>query len=147
MEKGHIQQIAQWTKQYGDVIRVSLGERETVRSPYRVAIWQQDIGIDATLGQVFINSHNAFAQTVVQQGPAFQSRPTFKLYHSDYASSGIWTVGSKSRWMLAGLIIRLTHGLAQPRPSATALPALARHFLHIFPLASCPYTFPLSTPS
>ena len=47
--------------------------------------------------QVFINSHKALAQMVVQQGPAYQSRPTFKLYHSDYASSGIWTVGSKSR--------------------------------------------------
>ena len=34
MEKGHIQKIAQWTKKYGDVIRVSLGERETVCSPY-----------------------------------------------------------------------------------------------------------------
>ena len=28
------------------------------------------------------------------QGPAFQSRPMFKLFHNDYASSGIWTVGS-----------------------------------------------------
>ncbi|CAD6579779.1 MAG: hypothetical protein ASARMPRED_009248 [Alectoria sarmentosa] len=72
MEKGHIQKIGQWTKKYGDVIRVSLGEREAV----------------------FINSHKALAQMVVQQGPAYQSRPTFKLYHSDYASSGIWTVGT-----------------------------------------------------
>lgn len=32
---------------------------------------------------------------MVQQGPAYQSRPTFKLFHGDYASSGIWTVGSK----------------------------------------------------
>lgn len=46
--------------------------------------------------QVFINSHQALAQTVVQHGPAYQSRPTFKLFHSDYASSGIWTVDSKS---------------------------------------------------
>ncbi|RYP25695.1 hypothetical protein DL768_011390 [Monosporascus sp. mg162] len=72
MEKGHIQMINQWTKKYGDVIRVSLGEREAV----------------------FINSHKALAQTVVQQGPAYQSRPTFKLFHSDYASSGIWTIGT-----------------------------------------------------
>lgn len=47
------------------------------------------------VGQVFINSHKALAQTVVQQGPAYQSRPRFKLYHSDYASDGIWTLGSK----------------------------------------------------
>ncbi|KAH8701134.1 putative cytochrome P450 phenylacetate 2-hydroxylase [Talaromyces proteolyticus] len=72
LESGHIQKLAQWTKKYGDVIRVSLGEREAV----------------------FINSHKALAQTVVQQGPAYQSRPTFKLYHSDYASSGIWTIGT-----------------------------------------------------
>ena len=32
MDNGHIQQIAQWTKKYGDVIRVSLGEREAVCS-------------------------------------------------------------------------------------------------------------------
>lgn len=32
---------------------------------------------------------------IVKQGRAYQSRPTFKLYHSDYASSGIWTLGSK----------------------------------------------------
>lgn len=44
--------------------------------------------------QVFINSHTALAKTVVQQGPAYQSRPTFKLFHSDFASSGIWTVGT-----------------------------------------------------
>jgi phenylacetate 2-hydroxylase len=44
--------------------------------------------------QVFISSHTALAKTVVQQGPAFQSRPTFKLFHSDFASSGIWTVGT-----------------------------------------------------
>lgn len=64
--------IAEWTKKYGDVIRVSLGEREAV----------------------FINSHTALAKTIVQQGPAYQSRPTFKLFHSDFASSGIWTVGT-----------------------------------------------------
>lgn len=32
MENGHIPKIAQWTKQFGDVIRVSLGEREAVCS-------------------------------------------------------------------------------------------------------------------
>lgn len=31
---------------------------------------------------------------MVQQGPAYQSRPTFKLFHNDFASSGIWTVGT-----------------------------------------------------
>lgn len=44
--------------------------------------------------QVFISSNKALAQTVVKQGPAYQSRPTFKLFHSDFASSGIWTVGT-----------------------------------------------------
>ena len=34
MKNGHIQAIAQWTKKYGDVIRVSLGEREAVRCLY-----------------------------------------------------------------------------------------------------------------
>ncbi|KAI1322612.1 putative cytochrome P450 phenylacetate 2-hydroxylase [Xylariaceae sp. FL0255] len=72
MKNGHIQKIAEWTEKYGDVIRVSLGEREAV----------------------FINSHKALAQTVVQQGPAYQSRPMFKLFHEDYASSGIWTLGT-----------------------------------------------------
>ena len=33
MRNGHVQKIAQWTSEYGDVIRVSLGEREVVRSP------------------------------------------------------------------------------------------------------------------
>ena len=32
MKKGHVQKIAEWSKKYGDVVRVSLGERETVRS-------------------------------------------------------------------------------------------------------------------
>ncbi|KAF2260128.1 putative cytochrome P450 phenylacetate 2-hydroxylase [Lojkania enalia] len=72
LSNGHVQKISEWTKKYGDVIRVSLGEREAV----------------------FINSHKALAKTVVQQGPAYQSRPTFKLFHSDFASSGIWTVGT-----------------------------------------------------
>jgi phenylacetate 2-hydroxylase len=40
------------------------------------------------------------AQTIVSQGPAFQSRPTFKLFHNDFASSGIWTVGSKDYFLL-----------------------------------------------
>ncbi|KAJ4355171.1 hypothetical protein N0V95_003194 [Ascochyta clinopodiicola] len=72
LSSGHVKKIAEWTKQYGDVIRVSLGEREAV----------------------FISSHKALAQTVVQQGPSYQSRPTFKLFHNDYASNGIWTVGT-----------------------------------------------------
>ncbi|KAH6638466.1 putative cytochrome P450 phenylacetate 2-hydroxylase [Boeremia exigua] len=72
LQNGHVTKIAEWTKKYGDVIRVSLGEREAV----------------------FINSHKALARTVVQQGPAYQSRPTFKLFHNDYASNGIWTVGT-----------------------------------------------------
>lgn len=72
LSNGHVPKIAEWTKRYGDVIRVSLGEREAV----------------------FINSHTALAKTIVQQGPAYQSRPTFKLFHSDFASSGIWTVGT-----------------------------------------------------
>ncbi|KAF9693130.1 hypothetical protein EKO04_008952 [Ascochyta lentis] len=72
LQNGHVTKIAEWTKKYGDVIRVSLGEREAV----------------------FINSHKALAQTVVQQGPSYQSRPTFKLFHNDYASNGIWTVGT-----------------------------------------------------
>ncbi|KAF4311842.1 putative cytochrome p450 phenylacetate 2- protein [Botryosphaeria dothidea] len=72
LSNGHVPKIAEWTKKYGDVIRVSLGQREAV----------------------FISSHKALAKTVVQQGPAYQSRPTFKLFHSDFASSGIWTVGT-----------------------------------------------------
>ncbi|KAI9712397.1 MAG: hypothetical protein M1820_001610 [Bogoriella megaspora] len=72
LKDGHVPRIAQWIKTYGDVIRVSLGEREAV----------------------YINSHRALARMVVQQGPAYQSRPTFKLYHSDFATSGLWTVGT-----------------------------------------------------
>ncbi|KAI9660600.1 MAG: hypothetical protein M1821_009952 [Bathelium mastoideum] len=69
---GNLFHLAQWAKKHGDVIRVSLGEREAV----------------------FINSHKALAQTVVKQGPAYQSRPIFKLFHSDFASSGVWTLGT-----------------------------------------------------
>lgn len=70
---GHVPQLAAWTRQYGsDVIRVALGRREAV----------------------FVNSHRALAKTIVQQGPAFQSRPTLKLFHGDAEFSGIWTVGT-----------------------------------------------------
>ena len=44
---------------------------------------------------MFINSHDALAKTVVHQGHAYESRPTFKLFHTEYASSGVWTVGSE----------------------------------------------------
>ncbi|KAJ1323214.1 3-hydroxyphenylacetate 6-hydroxylase [Microdochium nivale] len=71
LQNGHIETLSRWTEKYGHVIRVALGEREAV----------------------FINSHKALAQTVVKQGPAYQSRPTFDLYHSDCAS-GITTVGT-----------------------------------------------------
>lgn len=65
-----------------------------------------------TVLQVFVNSHTALAETIVQQGPAFQSRPIFKLFHNDFASSGIWTVGTspysdrlaRTRKALAGQI-------------------------------------------
>lgn len=30
MQQGHVQKLAEWTKQYGDVFRLSLGEREAV---------------------------------------------------------------------------------------------------------------------
>lgn len=33
MRNGHIQMITEWTKKYGDVIRLSLGEREAVSCP------------------------------------------------------------------------------------------------------------------
>ena len=33
MANGHLPMLAQWSKQYGDVIRVALGEREAVRTP------------------------------------------------------------------------------------------------------------------
>lgn len=107
MESGHVQKIAEWTKKYGDVIRVSLGERETVCPPHE----QHDkkFRIDSALLQVFINSHKALAETVVKQGPAFQSRPKFKLFHSEYATSGIWTVGSKFWWIFVGRTVRLIH--------------------------------------
>ncbi|PTU19915.1 hypothetical protein P175DRAFT_0439613 [Aspergillus ochraceoroseus IBT 24754] len=72
MQNSHIQMMAEWTKKYGDVVRLSLGEREAV----------------------LINSHRALAQTIVQQGPAYQSRPTLKHFHGDSVSSGIWTVGT-----------------------------------------------------
>ncbi|RAO67594.1 uncharacterized protein BHQ10_003606 [Talaromyces amestolkiae] len=71
-KSGHIQKLSEWSREYGDVIRVPLGKREAV----------------------FINSHKALVQTIVQQGPAYQSRPTFELYHSNYASDGIWTLGT-----------------------------------------------------
>ncbi|PIA93466.1 3-hydroxyphenylacetate 6-hydroxylase [Cercospora beticola] len=72
MKDGHIQKLKEWQAKYGDVIRCELGERE----------------------MVVINSHKALAETVVQQNIAYSSRPIFKLFHSDYASNGIWTVGT-----------------------------------------------------
>ncbi|PPJ60972.1 hypothetical protein CBER1_11796 [Cercospora berteroae] len=72
MKNGHIQKLKEWQAKYGDVIRCELGERE----------------------MVVINSHKALAETVVQQNIAYSSRPIFKLFHSDYASNGIWTVGT-----------------------------------------------------
>lgn len=44
MANGHIQKISEWTKKYGDVIRVSLGEREAVCFPYKVTE-QEDIEV------------------------------------------------------------------------------------------------------
>lgn len=60
-----------------------------------------------------MNSHTALAETIVQQGPAFQSRPFFNLFHNDFTSSRIWTVGTSpySDWLarmrkaLAGQIV------------------------------------------
>ena len=42
MEKGHVQKLAEWTKKYGDVIRVSLGEREAVKPPVSGVKWHKD---------------------------------------------------------------------------------------------------------
>lgn len=92
MSQGHIPILAQWTARYGDVIRVALGEREAVSHCVQIHVFRSFV---YSSSQVFINSHQALAETVVQQGPVFQSRPTFKLFHSDYATSGIWTVGSE----------------------------------------------------
>lgn len=89
-----MEKLERWIKKYGDVIRITLGEREVVRDILHES--SRPVIVDIILAhQVVINSHAAMAQTVVAQGPAFQSRPTFKLYHNDFASSGIWTVGSK----------------------------------------------------
>ncbi|KAK2756658.1 hypothetical protein FQN54_005103 [Arachnomyces sp. PD_36] len=72
LSNGHVPKIAEWTRKYGDVIRVSLGEREAV----------------------LISTREALSKTIIKQGAAYQSRPTFKLFHSDFASSGIFTLGT-----------------------------------------------------
>jgi phenylacetate 2-hydroxylase len=72
MKDGHVQVLSKWVKKYGPVMRIALGERDSI----------------------FINSHSSIAQTIVAQGPAFQSRQNFKLFHNVFASSGIWTVGT-----------------------------------------------------
>jgi hypothetical protein len=84
-----VQTLATWAKKYGPVYRVGLGERETVSA---TNCRDQNLWISL---QVVLNSHQSLVQTIVAQGPAFISRPTFKLFHSDFGSSGIWTIGSE----------------------------------------------------
>lgn len=57
LKDGHVQKISEWTKKYGDVIRVSLGEREAVCGLADILRRIQRRGHSAS--QVFINSHEA----------------------------------------------------------------------------------------
>lgn len=38
MQQGHVQKLAQWTEKYGDVFRLSLGEREAVSGRYLLTL-------------------------------------------------------------------------------------------------------------
>ncbi|KAJ7664419.1 putative cytochrome P450 phenylacetate 2-hydroxylase [Mycena polygramma] len=62
MRTGHARSLAHWTKLYGGIFRLALGEREAV----------------------IINTYADMNKTLVQQGGAFQSRPEFKLWHGAF---------------------------------------------------------------
>ncbi|KAJ7463472.1 putative cytochrome P450 phenylacetate 2-hydroxylase [Mycena galericulata] len=63
MRAGHARSLANWTKLYGGMFRLSLGEREAI----------------------IINTFSDVNKTLIQQGVAFQSRPEFKLWHGSFS--------------------------------------------------------------
>ncbi|KAJ7359794.1 putative cytochrome P450 phenylacetate 2-hydroxylase [Mycena albidolilacea] len=63
MRAGHARSLAHWTKLYGGMFRLALGEREAV----------------------IINTYADVNKTLIQQGAAFQSRPEFKLWHGAFS--------------------------------------------------------------
>ncbi|KAJ6602622.1 putative cytochrome P450 phenylacetate 2-hydroxylase [Mycena vulgaris] len=63
MRAGHARSLAHWTKLYGGMFRLRLGEREAV----------------------IINTYAGVNKTLIQQGAAFQSRPEFKLWHGAFS--------------------------------------------------------------
>ncbi|KAJ6609908.1 cytochrome P450 [Mycena sp. CBHHK59/15] len=67
MRAGHARSLAHWTKLYGGMFRLALGEREAVT--------------------VIINTYSGVNKTLIQQGAAFQSRPEFKLWHGAFSKA------------------------------------------------------------
>ncbi|KAK7045030.1 cytochrome P450 phenylacetate [Favolaschia claudopus] len=65
MRAGHARALAQWTKMYGGMFRLTLGDREAI----------------------IINTHVDVNKTLIQQGAAFQSRPEFKLWHGAFTKA------------------------------------------------------------
>ncbi|KAJ7918568.1 putative cytochrome P450 phenylacetate 2-hydroxylase [Mycena leptocephala] len=65
MRAGHARSLAYWTKLYGGMFRLALGEREAV----------------------IINTYADVNKTLIQQGAAFQSRPEFKLWHGAFSKA------------------------------------------------------------
>ncbi|KAJ7430348.1 putative cytochrome P450 phenylacetate 2-hydroxylase [Mycena galericulata] len=65
MRAGHARSLASWTKLYGGMFRLSLGEREAI----------------------IINTYSDVNKTLIQQGAAFQSRPEFKLWHGAFSKA------------------------------------------------------------
>ncbi|KAF8169874.1 cytochrome P450 [Mycena galopus ATCC 62051] len=65
MRAGHARSLAHWTKLYGGMFRLALGEREAV----------------------MINTYADVNKTLIQQGAAFQSRPEFKLWHGAFSKA------------------------------------------------------------
>ncbi|KAJ7613752.1 putative cytochrome P450 phenylacetate 2-hydroxylase [Mycena polygramma] len=63
MRTGHARALAHWTKLYGGMFRLALGEREAV----------------------IINTHADVNRTLIQHGAAFQSRPEFRLWHGAFS--------------------------------------------------------------
>jgi hypothetical protein len=88
--------FAQWTKQYGDVFRVVLGNREAVSLQFCFIVIG---GLSFKSFQLSLNTHAAVAKTLVQQGAAFQSRPEFNLWHGAFSKAldhdAPTTIGSK----------------------------------------------------
>ncbi|KAJ6498713.1 putative cytochrome P450 phenylacetate 2-hydroxylase [Mycena vulgaris] len=108
MRAGHARSLAHWTKLYGGMFRLSLGEREAI----------------------IINTYAGVNKTLIQQGAAFQSRPEFKLWHGAFTKAldpdAPTTIGSASTTKFSDDITKYRR-LLTAQTSAAKLPSF-NHF-------------------